>query len=118
MGIKSRRKKLLLVSPHLGVTPPLGIGYITSYLEDKLPELKVDISIIRPGKSSVEEILKKSPDVVGFSCMILDYKNVRSWAEKIKETARIPIIIGGQYITPIPRLSTPFSTSRCFGKEK
>ncbi|MFH1544803.1 MAG: radical SAM protein [archaeon] len=83
------------------IYPPLGLGYIASYL--KKYGIDSEIKIIgNEAKQALKEILREKPDLVGFTASSPAY-HVAEWvAGKLKEETNVPVILGGAHITPIP----------------
>jgi len=83
--------------------PPLGIGYLSSYLTKHGIETAIvdglrdhlDFNSVR------EEILNENPDVVGISCYTSYYKEAVILSREIKRN-NIPCVIGGPHPTFLP----------------
>ncbi|MDO8551078.1 MAG: radical SAM protein, partial [bacterium] len=100
--------RIVLVRPNYEshiITPPLGLGYLASYLKQH----KIDVRIIdglrdnlSPAKI-VEQILSFKPDAVGITCLTSFYHQVvdLSLALKVKKP-EIKCIIGGIHPTFLP----------------
>ncbi|MDD5021351.1 MAG: radical SAM protein [Endomicrobiaceae bacterium] len=98
--------KIVLVRidiPTLQLVPPLGLGYISAYLNRHGIETKI-IDGLRDNLQN-EQILKiiknDKPDAVGISCLTAEYNIVMDLANLIKKT-NIKVIIGGIHPTVFP----------------
>ena len=81
----------------------LGIGYIASYVNEKLPNVEVILC------ENIYDILKSKPDIVGIGSITENYGIAITWARRIKNLYKIPIIIGGVHISLLPE-----SMADCF----
>ena len=107
--------KVLFVHPHgsnwlgsgpdittiFNVMPPLGIMSIAAYLEQR----GVSTGIIdcyatpMPQNELVDEIIRRAPDIVGFSCTTSSFLEGYAIAARIKETAPgTSIVFGGAHV--------------------
>jgi len=83
--------------------PPVGLVYLATYLNHKACIKKEDIRILEPNYCDIEKELDEfKPDMIGFSAMTVDYKQVCDFAKKIKPKYNIPFIIGGVHISTLP----------------
>ncbi len=100
--------KVVLVRPNYkslsnSVMPPLGIGYLSSYLRKHGMETAI-VDGLRDGldfDGLRKEILSKKPDVVGISCYTSHYKEVVILSKEIKKN-NIRCVIGGPHPTFLP----------------
>lgn len=81
-------------------SPPMGLAYIASMLEEGGHEVKISDMTMMSEKEARREIKKYGPDIVGTSCLT----NFRSGAFKIMEVAKdvdsdIITIMGGPHAT-------------------
>ena len=83
--------------------PPLGIGYIASYLRKYS---NINVSIIDREKNILDAIKRENPDVFGISSVTYEYANALQLAKQIKERFDIPVIVGGNHITIMPKSIT------------
>lgn len=103
--------KILLVVPPskaLTITPPLGLGYITSFLIAN----GYEVSIIDSQKKSlnVKQLIRKiketNPDILGVSVLTSNYENVKKTTNEIKKTnPDIKIVLGGPHPSALPEIS-------------
>jgi radical SAM superfamily enzyme YgiQ (UPF0313 family) len=98
--------KILLVKPNYDshiITPPLGLGYISSYLQKFGVEALVIDGLREKLKMNemVERILVQKPDVVGITCMTAFYNEVIALSRALHEKG-IKIVIGGPHPTFLP----------------
>ncbi len=94
--------KIALVSPYSNSPhPPLGMGYLASYLEKHTGF--TDIRVIDANVHDIKkEIGKMSPDMIGFSSTSNDYGRCIETAKWIKEILDVPVFIGGVHISTLP----------------
>lgn len=102
--------KITLIGPPLGKhnagnqLPPLGLAYLASVLEKK----KHTVRIIEPAvlgwstERTAKEIINTKPDMLGLSGVSADYSNSLKISRLIKETLKIPSIIGGAHASSQP----------------
>lgn len=82
--------------------PPLGVLYIAAFLEKKGMDVRVMDSFIEGHtlKELTGEILKEKPDIVGFSAMTCQIKNVLMAAGELKKrNPTLKIAVGGSHIS-------------------
>lgn len=98
--IKSAYKKV----HNKGITPPLGVMYLASYLREKERNVKIKIVDIRVEKLDIKEEVKNfKPDVVGISAITVESMKMHLIAREIKKVSEnIPIIVGGPHPTSYP----------------
>ncbi|VVB56323.1 Ribosomal protein S12 methylthiotransferase RimO [uncultured archaeon] len=77
--------------------PPLGLGYIASYLRQYYGNLDINIS------NNLEDIIRFKPDIVGITGYTQNFEIVKKMSAHIKQELSIPIIIGGHHITAVPQ---------------
>ena len=98
--------KIALVRPNYKshiITPPLGLGYLSSYLK-KYGIDTVIIDGLKEGLNSrriIKRILEFKPDAVGITCITAFYKEVVLISRELKKN-KIITIIGGQHPTFLP----------------
>ncbi|MDZ7262448.1 MAG: cobalamin-dependent protein, partial [candidate division KSB1 bacterium] len=96
--------KLVLVnhwSPGIGNNkPPLGLGYLASYLKKYLDF--DDIAIVNTGHKTFEKIRQANPEVVGFTAYTAGYYDVLQLIARVKQELGVPVLIGGPHITCLP----------------
>lgn len=98
--------KIVLARPNYEthiITPPLGLGYLASYLKNNDIEVKV-IDGVRENldrEKIIETILRENPDVVGLTCLTAFYNEVVSISNALKEK-NIKCVIGGVHPTFLP----------------
>lgn len=103
---KKVNKKILLIRPNFdsyGITPPLGIGYLSSYLKKQNIEVKI-IDGLRDklsNKKILDLILNEYPCAVGLTCLSSYYQEVVNLALLIKKN-NIKCIIGGIHPSFLP----------------
>ena len=92
--------KLALVSVDaVEALPPLGLGYLASYLR-KYGNFHNTALIDK--ENLFNGIKKEKPDVVGISCTTLDFMKSWALAKQVKQELDLPILLGGFHITALP----------------
>lgn len=95
--------KILLVRPNYRshiITPPLGLGYLSSYLKKHGVKTKI-IDGLRDNLSSddlLQKISSEKPDAVGITCLTAFYEEVIKLAKLVKKN-NMRCIIGGVHPT-------------------
>jgi len=98
--------KLILIRPNYKshiITPPLGLGYLASYLKKEGHDVKI-IDGLRDSLDNehiLREILKEKPDAVGITCLTAFYHEVVGLSNLLKDN-KILCIIGGVHPTFLP----------------
>ncbi|MFC1898067.1 B12-binding domain-containing radical SAM protein [Candidatus Cloacimonadota bacterium] len=99
--------KIILVRPkyksHL-ITPPLGLGYLSSYLQKYGLKTKI-IDALKDDLDNDELVLKiieDKPEAVGITCLTAFYNEVIDLSIKLKKH-NIKVIIGGVHPTFLPK---------------
>jgi len=77
--------------------PPLGLGYIASYLRKNMPSIKIRII----EKNINEELGMFKPDIVGIYSLSQNFGEAKN-ISKICRNSSLPVIIGGPHITALP----------------
>lgn len=91
--------------------PPLGLMYLASSIQQKIPDARVDIIDVKSSSEPevvLEEIIsnvkRNEPNLVGISCLSTDMSDVKRLASRIKqEDESILTVIGGIHPTLFPR---------------
>jgi anaerobic magnesium-protoporphyrin IX monomethyl ester cyclase len=89
-------------SSHI-ITPPLGLGYLASYLKKKgIDAVLIDglKENLEPGEL-VEKICSYKPDAVGITCLTTFYSEATDLSRRLKERG-IKCIMGGPHPTFLP----------------
>jgi radical SAM superfamily enzyme YgiQ (UPF0313 family) len=111
MRINVKTKILLIFPPYsreaLSYYPPLGLGYIASYILAKSPELTVKLLDFTIETFSVErwrmELENFDPDIVGISVLALNYSSGALMATLAKKAnPRTITVMGGAHATAMP----------------
>jgi anaerobic magnesium-protoporphyrin IX monomethyl ester cyclase len=84
--------------------PPLGLGYIASYLIKYHGADRVKI-VERPFEYDIKKLIKKyKPDIVGISNTTQEYNTACKLAEEIKKIDKnILVVTGGHHISALPK---------------
>lgn len=102
--------KLTLVNIWKERYPNLGLGYLASYLNKYYSKCEIEIVDNNNNiQDAFDEIIKSNPDIIGFSAFTSNYYKIEEIAKKLKSVSKVPIILGGPHITPIPH-----TLNRCF----
>ena len=100
------KMKIVLVRPNFDghtISPPLGLGYLSSYLKKQGVEAVI-IDGLRENlglDKIVERILSERPDAVGISCVTAYYKEVVALSRELKRN-KLRVIVGGFHPTFLP----------------
>jgi len=81
--------------------PPLGLGYIASYISkyNNVDEIK-----IVDGSTDISELITEfAPSIIGISSTTPEFNYAVGLADKIKDANDIPIVVGGHHITALPQ---------------
>lgn len=99
--------KIALVRPsydtHL-VTPPLGIGYLSSYLRKHGSEVRI-IDALNEDLAN-EEIVRlcRGAEVVGINCMSAYFAQTIELSQALKKAGKT-VVLGGPHATALPEMS-------------
>jgi len=98
--------KLVLANPWLfpAPTPHFGFTSLAAYIREK--KKNIEISIVE-GLDIAEEIIRKNPDIVGFTSNTFSYNRVVDLAKKIRGKINSHFLIGGVHITAMPESLDP-----------
>lgn len=99
-----RIKNVLFLQPTGGVenySPPLGLGYVATYLKNKLPEIKVKITDLSIEKIEPKQLIDSfKPDIIAVTGVTPIAKEIRLLLEAIRaHNSKIPIVIGGPHVS-------------------
>lgn len=98
--------KILLIRPNYKsstITPPLGLGYLSSYLK-KNGFSAVIVDALRDNLSDTQilhRVLEEKPDAVGINCVSAFYNDVVNLSRLLKKN-NIRCVIGGVHPTFMP----------------
>ncbi len=107
-------KNFLLINPRYAIRhPPLGLGYLASYLNAYYPQryqFRVVDYAFQDDRDLDVALTSFRPHIVGLTATTNTFLEARRLAQFIKERLNVPIIIGGVHITAIPEdlLDSPF----------
>lgn len=101
---EDKGRKLMRRLASQNYSPPLGLGYIASILEEKGYEVKIYdfLSSYYSVDEMVDRILYDNPDIIGISVITPFYEAVKKMAHFIKKKADIPIVFGGPHCSSFP----------------
>ena len=94
--------KLALINTGTRFYPPLGLGYIASYIK-KYGGYDTEIIDFIESQDQLNNAIKESsPDIVGFTAVTSNYQYVTELAEILRCKTDVPFIIGGPHISAMP----------------
>lgn len=102
--------KILLMEPNYDshvVHPPLGLGYLASYLETENHSVSIFDGTLKNATEEdfLEVISNFSPDLVGISVLTRGHNRAKRIIKTIKEQFRsLPVVIGGTQVTAAPEI--------------
>ena len=103
--------KILLIksgnndSRSIGMTPPLGLMYVASYVrQTRGDEVKIfDIRFYKDPLKEIQCIVSEmSPDIIGISALTLEAPAMYQIARFVKTISDAPVIVGGPHATSAP----------------
>lgn len=102
-------KVVLAIPPAFSLTfsPPLGLGYLASVLEENKYQVRI-FDFTKKSykiKEAGEIILKENPDIIGLSITTQKFISAKKLIEFLKNNSNVPIIVGGVHITALPQYS-------------
>jgi radical SAM superfamily enzyme YgiQ (UPF0313 family) len=93
--------KLHFIGDGLSLGPySLGIGYLSSYLKNKMNNIIITISSQK--RKILSDIERLKPDIIGISCTSRYFIEFKQLAQRLKDRFSIPIIWGGVHISLAP----------------
>ena len=107
-------KNFLLINPHYHMRhPPLGLGYLASYITAYYPEryrFKLVDYAWQSDRDLETALAEFSPDLVGLTATTNTFLDAQRIAGLIKSRLNVPVILGGVHITAAPEylLGSPF----------
>ena len=87
--------------------PPLGFGYLASYLKKYLNFH--DIAIVNTGEHTLQKIMDHQPEIVGFTAYTAGYYDVLQLMEQVREKLPVTVLAGGPHITCLPHKLSKFT---------
>lgn len=84
--------------------PALGLAYMSAYLESKGFDCQIIDAHFNCWRDSdiLRHVENCRPDIVGITAMTYEINRATRVASQIKNTLRIPIVIGGAHVTVLP----------------
>ena len=101
--------KIVLVRPNYKsffITPPIGLGYLASYLKQYGIEVKIIDGLLKgiDEDATVKQIAAENADAVGITCLSTYFNEAIKLSHKIKSfDETMKVIIGGMHATFMPR---------------
>ncbi len=83
-------------SPYQVSLPPLGIGYLSSYVKRQCWFVETSFH------HTVEELIAAKPDIIAVSSTTENFHHATELARQAKEALGVPVIGGGMHITSLP----------------
>ena len=96
--------RTLLINPKYPIPhPPLGLGYLSSYLKKYL-EVPVEVRVFDEtvDKDLSGLISEFQPDLVGISVVTPTLRRAVSLGEQVRAATAAPIVVGGVHVTTVP----------------
>lgn len=94
--------KLALINTGTRFYPPLGLGYIASYIK-KYGGYDTEIIDFIETQNQLDNAIKESsPDIIGFTAVTSNYQQVTQLAKGLQSVIDVPFIIGGPHISAMP----------------
>jgi anaerobic magnesium-protoporphyrin IX monomethyl ester cyclase len=96
--------KIIFINPYFYIGhPPLGFGYLSSYLKKYL-NVPVEILLFDEmiDKDIFSVLREFKPDIIGISVVTPTFPRVKLLCKQIREITKAPIVAGGPHITAIP----------------
>ena len=97
--------KILLINPHFwGQHPPLGLGFLASYVK-KYAGFPVEFKIADElaWQDPIREAQKFQPDIIGITVVTPTAPRAAALIRELKRTHSGPILVGGPHITVRPK---------------
>lgn len=76
--------------------PPLGVLYLAGYIRKYIKDSIIHVYDVFP---DIEEVLNEDYNIIGLSCMTIQYPDVDEFARMLREQYTGIIIVGGVHIT-------------------
>lgn len=99
--------KIILTRPNYNshlITPPLGLGYLASYLKTKGHDVKIiDGLNLGYSNSQISEV-SSDADIVGIYCLSDYFLKVIDLSQRLKKINKI-VVIGGPHASALPELT-------------
>lgn len=96
-------RKINLVLANLWIfpaeTPHFGLISLAAYIRKSFPGINIEIV---EGTDILRKIIKKQPDIIGFTADTLMYDRVRALAKEVRNKTKAPLIMGGIHMTAAP----------------
>lgn len=106
--------RILFVHPHYlthVVSPPLGIGYISSYLKREGHDTSLlDLNVSNVGRDGIaDRVARYRPDVVGVPIMCTGMDQARAVVDAVKDCSDAPVVVGGAQASALPEHTARFT---------
>jgi radical SAM superfamily enzyme YgiQ (UPF0313 family) len=101
--VLSPKKRIIFFSFGKYISPPLGLGYLVSYL--KKSGFNIDVQYLE-NLNDIEEatsrILVLNPDIIALTSPSVHFNQIKALCKSLKMKRDIPIFLGGSHITSLP----------------
>lgn len=106
--------KIALLNPgnYGAFQPPLGLGFLASYLREFVPDVTVRIFDENAGEDAVGGAIAFGPDLIGITAttpLMVDAVRV---AETLKKSCSAPVVLGGYHVSALAE--TTMRRNACF----
>lgn len=93
------------------VSPPMGIGYLSSYLKQEGHDVSLlDLNISPATREGIiERVRQYRPDLIGVPIMCTGMDQVRDVVETVKKHSDVPVVLGGAQASSLPEHSLRFT---------
>ena len=110
VGHRIFSENLKVVDEEFCLAPPIILAYVAAILEKAGHKvILIDANALRLTKEQALKILKSFlPDVIGFRTDSYWFHRIVEWADYLKTTLRVKIIIGGINVTLYPKESLSY----------
>lgn len=102
-AIPTQRKKIVFFSFGKYISPPLGIGYLVSYL--KKSSFTIDVHYLENLNEIYEatnQILALNPDIIALTSPSVHFSQIKTLCKSLKMKKNTLIFLGGAHITSLP----------------
>jgi len=104
---KVHEENLRIVQKYFGLFPPLSLAWVAAIAERAGHKvIIIDARTLTLSKEEVLDRLKEfRPDIMGFMMTTYMYRDTLEWIRFLKNSLRIPVVIGGYNLRVYPRES-------------
>jgi radical SAM superfamily enzyme YgiQ (UPF0313 family) len=97
--------KIYSNAPPIASDPPLGLGYIASFLRENGHKVYIaDLNLLKIQNKKIHKIISKfKPDIIGVSAVTYYYSGMKELCTHLPR--EVPIVLGGVHISALPEYS-------------